>query len=86
MDMIISKSWTLCYSDEVQPCESTTLYFTMLRALETESAKLTFYFICLVFFSVTKNVVGVTLIYEFILCLPNRSNNQNRATAQFFYI
>lgn len=44
MDMIISKSWTLCYSDEVQPCESTTLYFTMLRALETESAKLTFLF------------------------------------------
>ena len=40
MDMIISKSWTLWYSDEVQPCESTTLYFTVLRALETESAKL----------------------------------------------
>ena len=40
MDMIISKSWTLWYSDEVQPCESTTLYFTVLRALETESARL----------------------------------------------
>ena len=40
MDMIIPKSWTLWYSDEVQPCESTTLYFTVLRALETESAKL----------------------------------------------
>ena len=40
MDMIISKSWTLWYRDEVQPCESTTLYFTVLRALVTESAKL----------------------------------------------
>ena len=49
MDMIISKSWTLCYSDEVQPCESTTLYFTVLRALETESAKLKYLFYLLSF-------------------------------------